>query len=103
MRAGVSHAAGCNSVVGWESRHPWSSGARGGRENIEVGLLGTPATFLVVLALLVTGVAGLFMIFYAAMRSRDDRGGRRICPRCSEANPGHARFCAHCGQGLSTD
>jgi hypothetical protein len=54
---------------------------------------------LLIVAGLMVLVALLRAVFGLGERAApgDDLGTERVCPRCHELNPTHARFCAHCG------
>jgi len=58
-----------------------------------------PMAILIALALAVSFAVGVWAISRSLRR---EPGARRslICGGCRNANPGHARFCAHCGQPL---
>lgn len=58
---------------------------------------------LLELLLVVAGLMAVVMLLRAVFgvgepaQPTDDLGTERVCPRCHEVNPTHARFCAHCG------
>lgn len=58
---------------------------------------------LLELLLVVAGLMAVIMVLRAVFgvsepaQPTDDLGTERVCPRCHEVNPTHARFCAHCG------
>ncbi|MBI4718637.1 MAG: hypothetical protein HY763_12580 [Planctomycetes bacterium] len=63
-------------------------------------MVATPMTTIVAIVLATLLVVGLFLII-RSFRDRSGGCGELACPRCRAANPGHARFCARCGQALT--
>ncbi len=58
-----------------------------------------PMTLIVVLVFGGALVLGL-VIIAGAMSSRTSTTRSRVCQQCKTTNPGHARFCSHCGRRL---
>ena len=72
--------------------------------------LTTPMTLIISFALLVCLAVGLAILFRSVASRRAPRGTPSVneaaegkdCPRCHNANPPEARFCARCGTELTT-
>ena len=62
--------------------------------------LGGPMTMTIVFVLIVCLVVGVCMIRRGLHRNGSRRAGI-VCSRCRHRNPGHAKFCGHCGQPLT--
>ena len=61
---------------------------------------GGPMTLIVTVVLLGCLLVGFVIIFRSLAGRRLTRN--RVCRRCRNTNPGHAGFCAHCGQSLNS-
>ncbi len=59
-----------------------------------------PMTIIAVLVILTSFAVGVGIIIRA--RSAQASMRSKVCPECREKNPGHADYCAHCGQRLAT-
>lgn len=62
-------------------------------------MFATPMTVIVLIAVLFFVAFGVAAI-RRAMRNRPGVGGEVTCPHCRAPNPGHAKFCARCGEAL---
>ncbi len=58
-----------------------------------------PMTVIVAVVLVACFVIGL-AITIRSFGIRKSGRGSGTCPRCRNANPAHARFCANCGKTL---
>jgi rRNA maturation endonuclease Nob1 len=56
-------------------------------------------TVIVILGIVVCLAVGLAVIVWA-IGSKTAGRDKKMCTRCRNANPEHAKFCAHCGQKL---
>ena len=72
---------------------PWS------RKDEVPEMFATPMTVIVVIAVVICFIVGLAAI-RRAMRNQSRAGRNIVCPHCRTPNPGHAKFCAGCGEAL---
>ena len=60
-----------------------------------------PMTVIVVVVLVAILLVGVGIIFQALTQG-SRRGRERMCDQCHSKNPGHARFCSHCGHAFES-
>ncbi len=61
---------------------------------------GGPMTLIVEVVLIGCLVVGMVIIFRSLAGRRSSR--ESVCPRCHNHNPGHAKYCANCGDKLNS-
>ncbi len=59
-----------------------------------------PMTVIVAVVLTACLITGLVIVCRSMAGRKSLRGN--VCDTCRNINPGHAKFCAHCGQKLTS-